>query len=173
MLKKLGTSDEDSLLDLVNNEKVYRYLPSFLHERQYTDMGEMIRDLYGKCFAEKSVLIVGIYLKEDMDLCGLAEFYEYKPAVRKISIGCRLREQYWGKGLAAETTALMTEYLFSSTDIERITASTMTANRASARTLKKIGFIRIAASVPEDWGYNEPVIADKWVRYKEPKEDII
>ena len=58
----------------------------------------------------------------------------------------------------------MVDYLFSRTDIEIITASTMVDNHASARVLEKNGFIRTAAGVPEDWGYEQPTIADKWFR---------
>ena len=40
----------------------------------------------------------------------------------------------------------------------------MVENRASARVLEKNGFIRTTAGFPEDWGYAEPTIADKWFR---------
>ena len=58
----------------------------------------------------------------------------------------------------------MLDYLFSQTDIEIVTASTMKENRASARVLEKNGFICTARSVEEDWGYDTPTIADKWFR---------
>lgn len=56
----------------------------------------------------------------------------------------------------------MVDYLYSNAGIEIITASTMTENKASARVLEKNGFIRAATSVPEDWGYEQPTVADKW-----------
>jgi ribosomal-protein-alanine N-acetyltransferase len=58
----------------------------------------------------------------------------------------------------------MVDYLFAKTDIEIITASTMVENRASARVLEKNGFTRTSRGVPEDWGYAEPTLADKWFR---------
>ena len=58
----------------------------------------------------------------------------------------------------------MSDYLFKETDIEIITASTMVDNKASAHVLEKNGFLMSAASVPEDWGYAQPTIADKWFR---------
>ncbi len=70
----------------------------------------------------------------------------------------------WGQGIASQTVALMTDYLFSQTDTEIITASTMIENHASARVLEKNGFIRTARAVPEDWGYSEPTVADNWFR---------
>ena len=49
------------------------------------------------------------------------------------------------------------------TDVEIITASTMVENRASARVLIKNGFTLVNSTVPEDWGYDHPTLADKWI----------
>ena len=35
---------------------------------------------------------------------------------------------------------------------------------ASAAVLKKNGFDLVVHAVPEDWGYDEPTITDKWIR---------
>ena len=58
----------------------------------------------------------------------------------------------------------MVDYLYSQTDIEIITASTMIENKASARVLQKNDFIMTAEAVAEDWGYEKAVLADKWFR---------
>ena len=143
---------------------VYRYLPTFLHEKKYRDIHLMLEDLYGSCFREKISLILGIYLKTDLSFCGLAEFYGYKEEIHKICVGYRLMEKYWGKGIARQALALMVDYLYTETDIEIITASTMIENQASAHVLKHNGFIMTSRAVPEDWGYPEPTLADKWSR---------
>ena len=100
----------------------------------------------------------------DGAFCGLAEFYGFKDLLHKTCVGYRLAERCWGRGIATEAVALMVDYLFTRTDIEIITASTMIENGASARVLEKNGFIRTASGVPEDWGYEEPTVADKWFR---------
>ena len=163
-LRKLNGSDTEALQDLIRNERVYRYLPTFLFERQFEDLEEMIGKLYDECFRNKESLILGIYLKADDELCGLAEFYGYKDHIRKISIGYRLRERYWGQNIATSVVELMIRYLYEKTDIEIITASTMIENKASARVLEKNGFLNVVSSVEEDWGYDKPVLVDKWIR---------
>jgi len=41
--------------------------------------------------------ILGIFEKSDPDvLVGLAELYDFKPSGKVISIGYRLRSDYWG-----------------------------------------------------------------------------
>ncbi len=40
----------------------------------------------------------------------------------------------------------------------------MVENEASANVLRKNGFQLVVHAVEEDWGYEKPVIADKWIR---------
>ena len=90
--------------------------------------------------------------------------YGFRYEIHKISVGYRLLERYWGQGIASEALKMMINYLYNETDIEIITASTMIENRASAKVLEKNGFDLVVHAVPEDWGYEEPVTADKWIR---------
>jgi ribosomal-protein-alanine N-acetyltransferase len=157
-LKAVTLADKDGMQALVDSPAVQRYLPTFLFEQQYDDMEYVINHLYDECLEES--LILGIY--QGGAFCGLAEMYGYRQEIHKVSIGYRLLEERWGKGIATETVRLMTEYLLDQTDIELITASTMVDNKASAHVLEKCGFIRTARNVPEDWGFAEPILTDKW-----------
>lgn len=142
--------------------RVNRCLPTFLFEQKYNDSREVIRRLYDECLKES--LILGIY--EQDRFCGLAEMYGYRPEKRKISIGCRLLERAWGRGIAAEAVDLMKEYLFAETSISLITAGTMVRNEAAARVLRLNGFRLLVHDVEEDWGHGKPVRVDKWVLRK-------
>ena len=164
ILRRLKDDDAKDLQEFSNSGNVYRYLPTFLFEQQYDDPRLAIQKLYTACFQAKESLILGVFLKDTQAFCGLAEFYGFKDALHKTCVGYRLAEKYLGQGIATEAVALMVDYLFSRTDIEIITASTMVENRASARVLEKNGFLMTAAAVPEDWGYAQPTIADKWFR---------
>ena len=73
-------------------------------------------------------------------------------------------ERFWGQGIASETVAMLVQYLYTDTDIEIITASTMVENKASARVLEKNDFALVATGVDEDWGFENPTAADKWIR---------
>ncbi len=160
ILKQIEDADADPLLEMVSNTRVYRYLPTFLFEKKYPDIHDVIGRLYTECFKES--IILGVYL--DDTLCGLAEMYGYRDEIHKISVGYRLNEKYWGMGIAAEALGLMVHYLDDETDIEIITASTMVENQASAKVLMKNGFSLVVSGAEEDWGYEHPTIADKWIR---------
>ena len=160
VLRGLVPADAASLAELVNSPKVYRYLPTFLFECRYPDMKTVIDRLYSECWQES--IILGVFMEEAF--CGLAEMYGYREPIHKISVGYRLLERCWGRGIATEALGLMINYLYGETDIEIITASTMTANQASANVLRKNGFQLVVHGADEDWGYETPTAADKWIR---------
>ena len=162
VLRKLAEKDAEGLRELTNSPSVYRYLPTFLFERKYPDPAEVIRRLYTECLRDS--LILGIFDRESGAFCGLAEFYGYRSEIRKISVGYRLPERCWGRGIATEALGLMIRWLEEDTDIEIITASTMVENAASANVLKKNGFTLVIHDAEEDWGYGCPTAADKWIR---------
>lgn len=162
VLDRVVDADADALRDLIENPKVQRYLPTYLFEKQFGDAHEAISQLYGDLFENRESLILAIRVKEGGELAGLGEFYSLRDSLHKISMGYRLRECWWGHGLATEAARLMVGYLYGETDIEIITASTMIENEASTHVLEKADFIRTARSVEEDWGFPELTIVDKW-----------
>ena len=159
-LRRLELCDAEALRVLTGCAEVYRYLPTFLFEKEGEDAEETIRRMYAQNLNES--LILGVF--SDGSFCGLAEFYGYRAPLRKISVGYRLLPQYWGKGIATKTLGLMINYLFRETDMKIMTASVMPENRASARVLEKNGFRCVARAVLENWGYPLPTRADKWIR---------
>ena len=159
-LKRLTEADADALQEMVSSDVVYKYLPTFLFERKYDDIDEVIRHLYDECWKES--IILGIFCDEKF--CGLAEMYGFRDEYHKISVGYRLSERFWGRGIATEALSMMVDYLYRETDIEIITASTMVENIASACVLKKNGFELVVHGVEEDWGYDTPTVVDKWIR---------
>lgn len=102
-IKELTENDADALNELARNDKVYKYLPTFLFERKYEDIHYVIKHLYDECFEES--IILGIFAGGVF--CGIAEMYGYRDELHKISVGYRLSERFWGKGIATEALSLM------------------------------------------------------------------
>ncbi|MBR0507398.1 MAG: GNAT family N-acetyltransferase [Clostridia bacterium] len=158
-LRALTQADADALDAFTHDDRVYRYLPTFLFERKYPTAAEVIGRLYTECLEES--LILGIF--RDGAFCGLAELYGFQRPIRKISVGCRLAFDWWRKGIAAEAIGVLISYLERETEIEIIAASTMAVNPAAGEVLKKNGFTLVAHAAPEDWGFEKPVPTDKWI----------
>lgn len=159
-IRTLTQDDADSLQVFMEQEKEFRYLPTFLFEMQYDDAHEVIDLLYTECIKES--IILGVFV--DGDFCGLAEFYGYKPDIHKVSVGYRSFEKYWGQGVGTEVLRLMVNYLYDKTDIEIITASVMSDNTGSNKIVEKSGFSLVVHNALEDWGFDEPAVVDKWIR---------
>ena len=161
-LSKVTLDDTEGLRELVTDDLVYRYDPTYLFERQYKDPADAIADMYGDIYLNKQSLILGVRLTDEGSFLGLAEFYDYREDLLKVSIGYRLIRRAWGKGIATEVARLMVSYLYTQTNVEIICASTMLENKASARVLEKAGFIHTASGLQEEWGYDLPTDVDRW-----------
>ena len=159
-IKKITQKDAKALKELVSSEAVYKHEPTFLFEKKYEDINYVIEHLYDEALEES--LLLGIY--KDESFCGIAEMYGYREHIHKISVGYRLLERCWGKGIASKALALMVDYLYSETDIEIIQASTLPENSASAKVLEKNGFSLVVRGSDEDWGFDHPLPTDKWIR---------
>ena len=94
-------------------------------------MQQVIRGLYREVLEDS--LILGVF--RNSCFSGLAEVYGYRAPIRKASVGYRLLEECWGRGIATEALRMITDELLKNRGIEIITASTMPANSASARVL--------------------------------------
>ncbi len=160
VIKRITQDDADALKEMTSSDKVYRYAPTFLFERQFDDMHEMIDKLYSECIKES--LILGIYRQDDF--CGILELYGFVDSMHKVSVGCRLCEKYWGCGISTEAVGLAVQYLYDKTDIEIITASTLPVNKPAAGVLRKNGFDLVVSMSDEDWGYDHMLPTDKWIR---------
>jgi ribosomal-protein-alanine N-acetyltransferase len=64
-LRMLQTADYPRFGEMIRDDAVYRYLPTFLFERQYDDLVQMTDALYHACFQAKESLILGIARKAD------------------------------------------------------------------------------------------------------------
>ncbi|MBQ9827093.1 MAG: GNAT family N-acetyltransferase [Lachnospiraceae bacterium] len=160
VIKRIGQEDAGALAEMVSDPLVYRYVPAFLFEKKYDDINYMISRLYDECLEDS--LILGIYDKEGF--CGLAELYGYREDLHKISLGCRLIQRAWHKGIAAEATDLLIDHVFNEKNLEIITASSMTVNKPAGRVLERCGFSLVISGAEEDWGFKQPTVTDKWIR---------
>ena len=77
LLRSLEARDADDLGRLTRQTAVYRYLPTFLFEKQFDSPGEAIRRMYDECLSES--LILGVFLRDRF--CGLAEMYGYRQPI--------------------------------------------------------------------------------------------
>ena len=159
LIRSLEQQDLQALRAMRDEQRVYRYEPMFLAERQGTPE-EALGALCGMDLEKDRQCILGVYEKtERSGFAGLAEFYDYKPSGKVISIGCRFLPERWGRGLATCCTRALLEFLRNNTEVELVTAHVLKANQASPRCLIKNGFEYLLTQ-KEDWGNGQMSLAD-------------
>ena len=172
LLRKIKEDDAEALGELIKNELVYRYLPTFLFERSYEDPLEFIRRMDRDLFETKGSIYLAVCLKSDPGwMVGIAEIYNYEPKKEKASIGCRLDSSVWGQGIATQVIGLLKEYLIEEAGLRTITAHIIRENGASARAAVKNGFVLKYPDIYGDWGQPELCLVDKYVFKREWMEN--
>ena len=169
ILRRPQEEDADVLLKMCNNERICRYLPTFLEEQKYEDKREAIRKMYFDSFLNKRAIHLGIYLSEgnidNNSFAGIFEIYDFDEKKGDVSLGIRIDEGFWDKGLATRVIRLVLDYLNNCEGIKTASAHIMPDNKASAAIAVKLGFIRIEAGREEDWGFGENIFVDKYIYY--------
>lgn len=159
LIRSLSRQDLNGLRAMRCDKQVYRYEPTFLAELQGTPEAALEAILHMDLDQDRQA-ILGVYEKSASPVfTGLAEFYDYKPSGKVISIGYRFLSEYWGRGIATSCVHALSDYIQNDTKVELITAHVIPDNIASSRCLTKNGFEYLLTK-PEDWGYEQSCIAD-------------
>lgn len=168
IMRKMRQEDAEALAELTSREAVYRTVPSFLYELRYEDKHDVIENMDRECFGPKESMLLGVYLTDEPEhLIGIAEFYNYDEKKNKASIGCRLHDACWGRGIATDAAVLMRDYLTKTIGLETVTSHVLRENQGSAAVMEKAGFLNKYPDIYEDWGFGELKLTDKYVYKKE------
>ena len=121
----------------------------------------MIRNLGERDFVKQKMIVAGIYLKSDDKLVGLFEAFDFKKRSGNVTIGYKIDERCWNRGIATRACGMMIDYLSGMDDVCRLTAYVLPENVRSAKVLLANGFVKMPY-VKEDhnWGQREDVLLD-------------
>lgn len=141
LMKQIEKHDLNDYVEINMNEALYRFKPG--EPRKSIAAVENIIGHHERDFYKKIVINLGIYLKEENNkMVGVAELFDFDTKVNAATIGYTLNENYWGKGIATKTTALLLNYLFNEIDVNRIQAFVMTQNEKSKKVLLRNKFVK-------------------------------
>lgn len=164
-------NDTLALSEISNNENVYKYISPFLYKKNMKFLSTAIKNLGGRDFEKKKLIIAGVYLHDNPDkLVGLAEMFDYNKRENKIKIGYRINETYWNKGIATSIIELLLEYLTQEIKIDCIEAFVMPENIYSSKALLKNGFRKEDYLLQEkNWGGKEVADVEVYTYMRENK----
>lgn len=168
IIRKMTEDDVDALSEITSNDNVYKYIPPFLYKKSRGNLLAAIRNLGKRDFEKKKTIIAGIYLRaEPYKLIGLAEMFYYKKRISQVTIGYRINEDYWHKGIATETVRILVDYLCNDMDIKTLKAFVMPENVYSEKALLKNGFVKGIGTIQgRNWGGKDSVDLDEFILNK-------
>ena len=139
-LRKIIPSDLDSLFEIYSNEKLFLHSPVMLKKNKDT-VANMIGH-FERDYNKKKEIFLGISMNSDPEnIVGVAEIFDYNREVNMITIGYRINDRFWGRGIATKTVKAMVEYLFNDIGINRIQAFVMPENTKSLNVLRRNNFV--------------------------------
>lgn len=146
-LRPLAPADVDSLLVIVHQEGVRRYLC----DEQRVDRSavvEWVRASQAE-FAEGRAGLWSVRPLDDTEqIAGFVGFLGfYEPPVHELMFA--MATEYWGRGYAVEASGAAIDWSRNNGGSQRIRASTDEPNTASVRTLERLGFELASTSRPE------------------------
>lgn len=162
-LREVIATDVVGLFELDSNPAVHTYLGNnpitkieeseayiaFL-KQQYSENGigrwAVIDKLTGEFIGWSGIKLIQEPMNNHLN------FYE---------IGYRLKEQYWGKGIATETTVALIKYAFENLNTEKVYAICHIENKGSKNVLLKSGFTLLETFDYEGTEHNWFEIAQK------------
>lgn len=91
-------------------------------------------------YRTRTALQFGIERRTDQALVGTCTLFQFHTASRRAEMGYALGRPYWGVGYMHEALRGLLQYAFQTLDLNRLEADIDPRNRASAKTLERLGF---------------------------------
>lgn len=152
-LRKMTTADATEVFEnWANSEVVVKYLTWSPHSTI-----EVTKD-YLAFEEENRSEGWGIVLKETSQLIGNIAVVEDKPKIKTKTMGYVLGENFWHQGYMSETLIKVIDFLFETTDVNRIEAEHDVSNPGSGRVMEKSGMV--FEGVLRKAGFNNQGIVD-------------
>lgn len=130
VLRRPEAADLDGFFDIMSDPRAMRYWSTLPHADRETTRRWLERKLARNAAGGEDFAI----------LCDGRLIGEVG-AGRLPEFGFMLHPDWWGKGLATEASAAFIDYIFTTTEIDNLTADVDPRNAASLAVLRKLGFV--------------------------------
>jgi RimJ/RimL family protein N-acetyltransferase len=153
-LRFLKESDLPAVYGIFSHPEVMRYwsYPPWTELSQAQGWLTRVQEGYDSGTA----LQLGIELQADLALVGTCTLFQFHAASRRAEMGYALGRPYWGAGYMHEALQAFVGYAFLTLELNRLEADIDPRNRASARTLERLGFQK-EGHLRERWIVNDEV----------------
>ena len=140
LLRPLVHTDAEELYAIFSDAAVMRYW----NTAPWEHMGEA-RDAIANDFEARrtgSYVQLGIAKNTDAQLIGTCTLFNFNHQCRRAELGYALARSAWGQGYMQEALSALIDYAFANLKLHRLEAEIDPRNRASAKTLDRLGFCK-------------------------------
>lgn len=130
--------DDDQAIHSYGKDERVAHGASFPQHKDIEDARTFIQTVL-QHYEKNEPSSYGVILRKENTLIGGIGLPIHDPTNNKAEIGYALAPWHWNNGYTTEAARMLIDYLFKSTEIERIEARCKTFNTASARVMEKVG----------------------------------
>lgn len=140
ILRPIEEIDAEDLFEIFSDADVMQYYDLL----PFKSMEEARRQtrFFMQALTDRTMIRWGIVLKERAKLIGTCGFFAFSDNDRKAELGYELNKKYQHRGIMSEALALILDFAFTGSDINRIEAFIEIPNVASQALAGKLGFVK-------------------------------
>lgn len=159
VLRPLGEADAPAFFAIFSDPAVMRFWssPPLSEVAQARESVLQIEAGY-RC---GDFLQLGLERQSDAALIGTCTLFSFHAASRRAEMGYALGRPFWGAGYMHEALTALVTYAFGVLNLHRLEADIDPRNRASARTLERLGFQQ-EGHLRERWIVGEEISNTAW-----------
>ncbi len=138
VLRPVCMDDAQDLFAYAGNPNVARFVTWDTHQTIEDSKLYLRRAIAG--YHKYAVTPLAITVRGEDKMLGTVGTWQCGDVSQRcMELGYALAESHWGKGIVAEASVAVCDYIFKNYFIERIQARCITENKASAKVMEKIG----------------------------------
>lgn len=138
LLRPFRLGDEKEVLEFSSNPIINRYTGDPI-VTTLEGVKNTIENVWLRDYAEYGYGRLAVVHKKDNRIIGFCGI-KYLPELKGIDLGYRFLPEYWGQGIATETSQVVLADAFNRLQLEKIYGFVEPENKASTNVLKKLKF---------------------------------
>lgn len=138
ILRPFKLGDEEGVLRFSSDPEVQEFTGDIVRTT-YEEVHKVITDVWLKDYATYGYGRFAVIDKTTNEIIGFNGI-KFLPEIGQPDLGYRFLKEYWGKGIATESSRAILNYSFDNFDLPEILGFVMLGNPASSAVLKKLGF---------------------------------
>ena len=138
IMRPFQMGDELAVLEFSSNPATQEHTGDILRTTLEEAIG-LIKNVWLRDYEKYGYGRFAVIYKPDNKLIGFCGF-KYLPELKEIDLGYRFLPEYWGMGIATESSVKMLEYGFSVLKLSHVVGTVFPQNSTSSNVLRKLGF---------------------------------